>query len=358
MPSLESLVTYLLGSRHAAGKRKGGMDGAEAAAGSGDKTSPAAGRIEQAQVGRESPLTVQSNLSSLLSSEAAFGRQLRSGRYRSLSESGANMNAPEATNGGVEEENVLWFENLDDASDMIDYDDEITVVELAFEPTEQEKKSKNDHDLSASTGTRNLQVRVVNAVTAAALRDTPVLSTRTRQDPLSDESYAIPHRRREREEKHLQNLERDRVLYCKLRCEREIDRLRSRDWIKAVVALTPVDDLRDHAGLSRKRDRLMAELEAVLAKFDDWRQKEKQLSKVEDKAGRNPSATNKNVPATTVTKQPTTSRPFQTKYARHKKAEQKRSAPLAFGYPLAKMPYRQFQPPARWIADRQQRNKS
>lgn len=97
---------------------------------------------------------------------------------------------------------------------------------------------------------------------------------RWRADPLDDELYGAYHRRMEKEEKKMLN--RDREAFCT-----EADTLRSQlsqlnqsDWAKSLSMITYIRDTRDMNELHEKRQWTIASLEAMLAKFDEWKRRE------------------------------------------------------------------------------------
>lgn len=243
------------------------------------------------------------------------------------------------------------------------------------------------------------------------LNDSSTISTRIRTDPLSDEKFIASHRRGEREERHYQNFERDKVMYEKLRFERQLDRLNGHDWIKVVLSMTPVSNPRDDTELSTKRDRLVLELEAVLKKFDRWKEKEKKLksmivpglanrdlemmkerleqrktalrilnddvSPARAPRGRPKQPRQQNLKAwmsspftisgasqDSIVERPQNkprvkkeASPKPIFYSKHR-YRSPRAAPLAFGQPVPKMSYRQFGIPNEWVQNREKLRRS
>ncbi|KAK9473780.1 something about silencing, SAS, complex subunit 4-domain-containing protein [Dipodascopsis tothii] len=100
---------------------------------------------------------------------------------------------------------------------------------------------------------------------------------RRADDPLPDSKYVAFMRRREREEKRTRNIERDKIMYEKLRLERQLDCLSGPEWTKAVTTMVRVDDPKDDAELASKRDWLIGEVRAVLDRFDRYKIAERRL---------------------------------------------------------------------------------
>ena len=92
-------------------------------------------------------------------------------------------------------------------------------------------------------------------------------------DPLSDEIYAKAHRRAERSEKQLRNIEKERAMHEKAQLERLLDGLKSHDWLK-VMGVSGVTD-GGKASWEPKRDYFIHEVEALLKKFREWKEEEK-----------------------------------------------------------------------------------
>ena len=93
------------------------------------------------------------------------------------------------------------------------------------------------------------------------------------KDPLSDELYAKAHRRAERSEKQLRNIEKERAMHEKAQLERLLDGLKGHDWLK-VMGVSGVTD-GGKASWEPKRDYFIHEVEALLEKFREWKEEEK-----------------------------------------------------------------------------------
>ena len=93
------------------------------------------------------------------------------------------------------------------------------------------------------------------------------------KDPLSDEIYAKAHRRAERSEKQLRNIEKERAMHEKAQLERLLDGLKGHDWLK-IMGVSGVTD-GGKASWEPKRDYFIHEVEALLEKFREWKEEEK-----------------------------------------------------------------------------------
>ncbi|KAF1932202.1 uncharacterized protein M421DRAFT_1860 [Didymella exigua CBS 183.55] len=95
------------------------------------------------------------------------------------------------------------------------------------------------------------------------------------EDPLADSHFFSQHRRAERKEKQLRNIEKERAMHEKQQLERLLDGLQGPDWLR-VMGITGVT-----AGETRdwepKRDYFIKEVEALVDKFRQWKQEEKRI---------------------------------------------------------------------------------
>ena len=93
------------------------------------------------------------------------------------------------------------------------------------------------------------------------------------QDPLNDEVYAKAHRRAERSEKQLRNIEKERAMHEKAQLERLLDGLKGHDWLK-VMGVSGITD-GERRSWEPKREYFILEVEALLDKFKEWKEEEK-----------------------------------------------------------------------------------
>jgi hypothetical protein len=92
------------------------------------------------------------------------------------------------------------------------------------------------------------------------------------EDPLADTVYFAQHRRAERKEKQLRNIEKDRAMHEKAQLERLLDGLQGPDWLK-VMGITGVTD--GERSWEPKRDYFIKEVQALVDKFRLWKEQEK-----------------------------------------------------------------------------------
>ncbi|KAK0876849.1 hypothetical protein LTR87_009309 [Friedmanniomyces endolithicus] len=92
-------------------------------------------------------------------------------------------------------------------------------------------------------------------------------------DPLDDAHFHKSHRRAERREKQLRNIEKERAMHEKVQLERLLDGLLGHDWLK-VLGVTGITD-GEAKKYEPKRDYFVAELRILVAKFKLWKEQEK-----------------------------------------------------------------------------------
>ena len=95
------------------------------------------------------------------------------------------------------------------------------------------------------------------------------------QDPLTDAFYFKAHRRAERREKQLRNIEKERAMHEKLQLERLLEGLQGHDWLR-VLGITGVTDS-EARRFEPKRDYFISEVQALVHKFKQWKEEEKRL---------------------------------------------------------------------------------
>jgi hypothetical protein len=110
---------------------------------------------------------------------------------------------------------------------------------------------------------------------------TPVSSDYV-DDPLSDEYFLKAHRRAERKEKQLRNIEKERAQHEKVQLEHLLECLRGPDWLRVMGVTGITDGARKE--WEPKRDYFIREVRALLTKFKVWREQEKKLSQEKETA--------------------------------------------------------------------------
>ncbi|OQE36857.1 hypothetical protein PENCOP_c011G02041 [Penicillium coprophilum] len=115
-------------------------------------------------------------------------------------------------------------------------------------------------------------------------------------DPLGEETYFRAHRKFERQEKQLRNIERNRAQHEQQVLERLLDELRGHDWLR-VMGLTGVHES-DKKLYEPKRDILIQELVTLVNKFQAWKDEERRRKLEKERAQPVPGTeTAPNVPA-------------------------------------------------------------
>lgn len=102
------------------------------------------------------------------------------------------------------------------------------------------------------------------------------------QDPLTDAVYHKAHRRAERQEKQLRNIEKERAQHEKVQLERLLDGLKGHDWLR-VMGITGITDT-EKKGFEPKRDFFIQEVAGLIEKFKMWKEEEKRRKLERDQA--------------------------------------------------------------------------
>ncbi|KAF7131311.1 hypothetical protein CNMCM5793_004425 [Aspergillus hiratsukae] len=103
----------------------------------------------------------------------------------------------------------------------------------------------------------------------------------TEEDPLNEGYYFRAHRRMERQEKQLRNIERERAQHEKMQLERLLDELKGHDWLR-VMGITGVHE-HEKKLYEPKRDYFMKEISSLIEKFQIWKEEEKRRKLAKDK---------------------------------------------------------------------------
>ena len=94
-------------------------------------------------------------------------------------------------------------------------------------------------------------------------------------DPLPDNLYFKPHRRKENAEKRLRNREKENALHEKTQLERLLNDLLGPDWLR-VLGVTGITE-GERKSFEWKRAYFIAEVKILLEKFRKWKEEEKRL---------------------------------------------------------------------------------
>jgi hypothetical protein len=101
-------------------------------------------------------------------------------------------------------------------------------------------------------------------------------------DPLSDSLFFKPHRRAERKEKQLRNIEKERAMHEKVQLERLLEGLKGPDWLR-VMGVTGITE-GDQKDWKPKRDYFISEVDTLVEKFRLWKEEEKRLRLEKERA--------------------------------------------------------------------------
>ncbi|KAI5296767.1 hypothetical protein KEM55_005625 [Ascosphaera atra] len=93
------------------------------------------------------------------------------------------------------------------------------------------------------------------------------------EDPLPDELYFKAHRRLERQEKQLRNIERDRAQHEKIQLDRLLDELEGHEWLRT-MGISGITESEKRL-YQPKRAYLVREVSALINKFKMWKEEEK-----------------------------------------------------------------------------------
>ena len=94
-----------------------------------------------------------------------------------------------------------------------------------------------------------------------------------RHDALTDAVYFKAHRRAERQEKQLRNIEKERAQHEKVQLERLLDGLKGHDWLR-VMGISGITDSEKKI-FEPKRDYFIQEVSILIDKFKAWKEEEK-----------------------------------------------------------------------------------
>lgn len=102
-------------------------------------------------------------------------------------------------------------------------------------------------------------------------------------DPLDDDHFEKSHKRAERKEKQLRNIERERAMHEKVQLDRLLDGLLGHDWLK-VLGITGVTDS-EAKKFEKARDYFVNEVQSLVDKFKMWKDEERR-QRLEKEASR------------------------------------------------------------------------
>ncbi|PGH03377.1 hypothetical protein GX51_04108 [Blastomyces parvus] len=105
------------------------------------------------------------------------------------------------------------------------------------------------------------------------LRPSTHSSKKPSRDPLDDDVYFKAHRRIERQEKQLRNIERERAQHEKVQLDRLLDELQGHDWLR-VMGINGITETEKKL-YEPKRAYFIKEVSALIDKFRAWKEEER-----------------------------------------------------------------------------------
>ncbi|KAK4499257.1 hypothetical protein PRZ48_009770 [Zasmidium cellare] len=202
----------------------------------------------------------------------------------------------------VKSELATYFPNFEDVIFDVEQEEEFLTVDTALYITDDTKPGKPEispakSSKSAANGRRTSSVNGIapspfspQRSSSAQFNGSPILDLdfmaktlpEKPEDPLTDEYFLKSHRRAERKEKQLRNIEKERAMHEKVQLDRLLDGLQGHDWLR-VLGITGVTDT-EAKKFEAKRDYFIAEVQALVDKFRQWREQEKKQRLVKEAA--------------------------------------------------------------------------
>lgn len=194
----------------------------------------------------------------------------------------------------LKSELATYFPNYEDVIFDTAREEEFLSVDTALYITDDTKPAKAENPSPAKSGKNAVNGRRTSSIngigppqltpqrsTSNQFNGSPVLNLdfvaktipEKPEDPLSDEHFLKSHKRAERKEKQLRNIEKERAMHEKVQLERLLDGLQGHDWLR-VLGITGVTDT-EAKKFESKRDYFIAEVQALVDKFKQWREQEK-----------------------------------------------------------------------------------
>jgi hypothetical protein len=152
--------------------------------------------------------------------------------------------------------------------DFLAYDEPIQIVDTAQQGSRGKAAVPR-----VSTSKSSSQQNHFDIIDLSTLAPEPVNAPTI--DPLSDSIFLPSHRRAERREKQLRNIEKERAQHEKGQLESLLESLQGPDWLR-VMGVTGITDgaRKDY---EPRRDYFIREVKVLLRKFRAWKEAEKKL---------------------------------------------------------------------------------
>ncbi|KAF2707486.1 hypothetical protein K504DRAFT_503725 [Pleomassaria siparia CBS 279.74] len=194
---------------------------------------------------------------------------------------------------------ATYFSSYDDIiaglpkpSEFLDFDTPIYIIDEPLKTTKSQQPTTPHVSRKSASPNRSRKSRAVSPLhdashpsippsqssTAYQVLDYSTIARAVRDDggdSLSDAVFLGQHRRAERKEKQLRNIEKERAMHEKVQLERLLEGLQGPDWLK-VMGITGVTD-GDRKDWEPKRNYFVKEVEALVDKFRIWKEEEKRL---------------------------------------------------------------------------------
>lgn len=136
-------------------------------------------------------------------------------------------------------------------------------------PVATRQSKTADHD-----GTAQYDVAQEGGWPAGIQRiELPSLSATPTEDPLADALFSTSHRRAERKEKQMRNIEREHAMHEKVQLDRLLDGLLGPDWLR-VLGITGISAT-ESKKYEPKRQFFVEEVQALVHRFKQWRDEER-----------------------------------------------------------------------------------
>lgn len=207
----------------------------------------------------------------------------------------------------LKSELAIYFPNYEETMFDVDKEDEFITVDTAIYITDDGPKQTQTNYAQTSPQLQKARLGpspkhvAVNGVAALSAPqkggagqyngsspvDLDVLSRNlpdTPEDPLTDAHFFKSHRRAERKEKQLRNIERERAMHEKVQLERILDGLQGHDWLK-VLGITGITD-GEAKKYESKRDFFISEVKFLVDKFKLWKEQERKQRLEREEAAR------------------------------------------------------------------------
>ncbi|KAG5518918.1 hypothetical protein PMAC_002449 [Pneumocystis sp. 'macacae'] len=127
-----------------------------------------------------------------------------------------------------------------------------------------------DFSMHISSKKDILNTPVFFKITPKIIKSRPKSKQIVSIDPLPDNLFHINHKRFDRQEKHIRNIEREKFAHDRFYLEQKICQLYGSEWKKVVIAISKITGSKEP--LEIQRQFIIKKLEHVLEKFNSWKE--------------------------------------------------------------------------------------